>query len=271
MKSISFSELKIYNKCGWKHKLQYVDKVVGPQKTQYTAFGIALHKTEEHYQTKTLGDLTIEQFFLTELEKCFNEITDLDCFKKKTKEQEIEEMKPQGLRLLEQLHPELDRVFPGYAFVAAEEKLEIPLESGLLSEPYQFKGYIDFIIALPNDTICILDYKTTSWGWTPQQKNDKMTTYQLTYYKHFYGLKYGIKPEDIKIYFVLLKRTVKKEPIEIFEVGCGPKKISNSLELLNNTMKLIDKKVHIKNRNSCHEVNGNFKNTCPFWKTKWCT
>ena len=45
---ISFSELKIWNDCPWKHKLVYLDKIDSFKGNEHTAFGNAIHDTCEH-------------------------------------------------------------------------------------------------------------------------------------------------------------------------------------------------------------------------------
>ena len=46
-KKISYSELKIWNDCSYKHKLTYIDKIKGFVGNEYTAFGSACHTTNE--------------------------------------------------------------------------------------------------------------------------------------------------------------------------------------------------------------------------------
>ena len=90
-----------------------------------------------------------------------------------------------------------------------------------------------------------------------------MTTYQLTYYKHFYAQKFGVDPNDIETHFALLKRTAKKDIVEIFRVTSGQKKTQNALNLLNKALYNIDNKTFVKNKLSCAKCE--FKNTahCP--------
>ena len=48
MKHISYSELKIWSECPFKHKLVYIDKVKAFQGNEFTAFGRALHELCEN-------------------------------------------------------------------------------------------------------------------------------------------------------------------------------------------------------------------------------
>ena len=47
MSHISFSELKEWVECPWKHKLNYIDKIKQFKGNEYTAFGTALHSVCE--------------------------------------------------------------------------------------------------------------------------------------------------------------------------------------------------------------------------------
>jgi hypothetical protein len=89
-----------------------------------------------------------------------------------------------------------------------------------------------------------------------------MVTYQLTLYKIFFAQKHNIDLKDIETYFALLKRTAKKDQVEIFRVTSGSKKRENALNLLKLALFNIKKKRFIKDRRSCVK--------CEFNKTKEC-
>ena len=89
-----------------------------------------------------------------------------------------------------------------------------------------------------------------------------MTTYQLTFYKHYFAKKHNIDPKNIETYFALLKRTAKKDHVEIFRVTSGAKKTENALNLLTKALYNIKAKKHIKNRLNCQK--------CEFYKSAHC-
>jgi len=108
----------------------------------------------------------------------------------------------------------------------------------------------------------VIDWKTCSWGWDARRKNDKMTTYQLTYYKYYFSKKHNVELDNIETHFALLKRTAKKNKVELFKVASGNKKIKNALKFLEKALYNISNKNFIKNRLSCRY--------CEFYKTKHC-
>ena len=72
-----------------------------------------------------------------------------------------------------------------------------------------------------------------------------MTTYQLTFYKFFYAQKHNINPDMIETHFALLKRTAKKDNVEIFRVTSGEKKTENAFNVLSKALNNIDKNLKI--------------------------
>ena len=90
-----------------------------------------------------------------------------------------------------------------------------------------------------------------------------MTTYQLTYYKNYFAKKHKIDIKQIETYFVLLKRTAKRENVEVMRATSGHKKTTNALKVLENAVINIEKGIKIKNRLNCKY--------CKFHKTEYCT
>ena len=118
-------------------------------------------------------------------------------------------------------------------------------------EDIDFKGFIDLVLQTEDGKYHIIDWKTCSWGWDSRKKAEPMTTYQLTLYKHYFCLKHNIDPKHVETHFALLKRTAKKDRVEIFRVSSGPRKTENALKLLYQAIYNIIKGVSIKNRLNC--------------------
>ena len=108
-------------------------------------------------------------------------------------------------------------------------------------------------------------WKTCSWGWDSRKKAQKLITYQLTLYKHFFCQKHNIDPKNVETHFALLKRTAKKDRVEIFRVTSGPKKTENALKLLYQAIYNISKRFYIKNRLACEKPY-----RCKLYKTEHC-
>ena len=254
MPHISFSALKNWDFCPFYHKLTYVDRIRLFEGNIYTAFGTALHETCEKLTLKQTSDYqkTFKEAFKSEVQKLKNI--------PKEHAPLILEMKEQGLELASMVMEALSIKFPEYTVVSAEESINVPIDNSPGS--YDYKGFLDLVIKTPDGKYHIIDWKSCSWGWDIERKTDKITTYQLTYYKKFFCQKHNIEPEMVETYFGLLKRTAKKNKIEIFRVSSGPRKIKNALNILNQAVYNIHNNNHPKNRLKCKK--------CEFNKTEWC-
>ncbi len=256
MPHISYSELKDWVHCAFYHKLTRVDGIDGFKGNAYTAFGSAIHSVCEK---KLLQEDMSDEYFVDELKKNIS----------KLEEDEIEvdkklvlDMVGQGKRIIPEIDDALKQYFEEYEVLAVEMPLMEPIEG---EQDYKFKGYIDAVVATPDGKVHIFDWKTCSWGWDSRKRSDKMVTYQLTLYKHFFCQKMNIDPKNVETHFALLKRTAKNNPVEFFRVTSGPQKTKNALKTLNMALYNIKNKRYIKNKLSCTAGYG-----CKFYKTEHC-
>ena len=255
---ISYSELKTWNECPYKHKLSYIEEVEKFLGNEYTAFGKAVHDTCEQ---SLITEKPIDQ------NKYFNdrflqEVQDLITENVTLRPELIQQMRVQAKEILPHVLPEVEEYFGDYTVVSTEERIYEPIKD----QNYNFKGFIDLVLKTKDGKYHIIDWKTCSWGWDSRKKADSIITYQLTLYKHFFALKHNIDPKNIDTHFALLKRTAKKNRVEIFKVTSGAKKTENCLKLLSKAIYNIKNKRHIKNRLSCTQGFG-----CEFYNTKHCS
>jgi len=252
---ISYSELKDWKFCPFYHKLTRIDKIEGFTGNVYTAFGTAIHSVCEKKLLNEEGDH--EQHFIDTFADCISDLddsTDVDS-------RLVTAMVGQGKKIIPEIEDALDEYFEEYEVLA----VEMPLMEPIADEEHKFKGYIDAIVSTPDGKVHIFDWKTCSWGWNAQKKSDKIVTYQLTLYKHYFCQKMNVDPKDVETHFALLKRTAKKNHVEFFRVTSGPKKTENALKLLNTALYNIKNQRYIKNRLSCTGGYG-----CKFYKTEHC-
>jgi len=255
-KHISFSELKIWNECPYKHKLVYKDKIKEFLGNEYTAFGTAIHYVCENIALNKSKNMLDEfnQKFLEELKILTEKKVEL-------KKDLVQDMRSQAENILKYILPELKKTFSNFEVVSVEEELYLPIEN----TDMMFKGFIDLVIKTSDGKYHVVDWKTCSWGWDSKKKADRITSYQITLYKKFFASKHNLDPKNIETYFALLKRTAKSNNVEIFRVTSGPKKTDNALNLLNKAVYNISKDTHIKNRLSCTSGFG-----CEFYNTEHC-
>ena len=258
MPHISFYALKKWNDCPHAYKIEYVDGIKSFKGNAFTAFGTALHFVCE---TVLQGDEqdpshTFELAFLKELQGLPEDVRqELDM-------KLVTAMRSQGKELAPLAVPALRAHFGDFELVSVEEEIMEPI-SFFTDAEYNFKGFIDVVIKTPDGKYHVIDWKTCSWGWDARRKAEKMVTYQLAYYKHFFSSKHGIDLDDIQTHFALLKRTAKKNRVEIFEVSCGKRKIDNALKLASTALWNINNQNFIKNRLSCKRCPFHHTNECP--------
>ena len=259
MPHVSYSELKEWVVCPWKHKLNYIDRVNEFKGNEYTAFGSALHTVCESLVLNKPEDpkKLFQEEFLNNLKVLKKDVPELVL-----REQMITDMRKQGEKLTDYVLPALKQYFGSFKIFGVEEKLYEAMED----QKYDFKGFIDLVVRTNDDRYHVIDWKTCSWGWDNRRKSEKMVTYQLTLYKHFWCKKHNIDPKEVDTHFALLKRTASKNLVELFKVSSGAKKTQNALKLLNKAIYNIKKSHHIKNRLSCYGRYG----VCEYYKSEHC-
>lgn len=242
---ISFSQLRNWAKCPFYHKLSNIDKVDGAFSGNiYTAFGSALHETIENHLENNISDSQLKEHFRSSFMNERNRLSE------EIEDKHYDQFLLQGEKLVKKYKSNLDSYFGGdYEIVKCEEEIyeDVTEYNG---NPFKFKGYIDLVVK-KGDTYHILDWKSCSWGWDAKKKADKMIVYQLIFYKHYYAMKHNIDPKKIECHFGLLKRTAKRNEVEIFKVTSGKRRTENAMKLLVHALHNIDNRVYLKNKTAC--------------------
>ena len=140
IKRISFSALKNWKECPYRHKLIYVDKLPHFEGNEYTAFGTAIHAACEK------GIPNTSQNALKVFQVAFDK--EMAILKQSGREIDttlIEQMKLQAVPICEQVLPAVTRHFGSFEVVSVEEEL---LEDISEFDSYgtKFKGFIDAVI-----------------------------------------------------------------------------------------------------------------------------
>lgn len=248
---ISYSEVKNWMECPYRHKLAYIDGKSTFENSIYTIFGTAIHSAcEEFLKTKNM-DVNIATSFIAENWKKYR-FEDSDKWVEKAE------------KILSDVPAFMDSTFPGWEYVCAEEKLYESIDN----QKIKFKGFIDGIIKVKKsndkEVFWVLDWKTAGWGWSSQKKKDSTVTSQITLYKTFWSRKHQIPMKDIRAGFVLLKRDGKAgKCCELLAVSVGPATSQKSLKIVDNMIESVKRGVRIKNRYACKY--------CEFYETPDCT
>jgi hypothetical protein len=272
---ISFSEwLNFRNECQWKWKLDYLDGHRSKAYGIHMDFGTAVHEAIEHHRTRNNPvsvDAAVEIF-----KKKFKDLTDENWLKyeEKDRKNKLPDFFAAGERILRGLH--LLKELAEAEVVYNEHELFIPIDRSDGTQ-ISFKGFIDMVVKTKDKRghtiLYIVDFKTCSWGWMKEKKQDRNLHFQLFLYKHFLCKKFNLDPQNVRCAFVLLKRTPRDGdiPLEWFQVSAGPVSVQRALDELNRDLTImknaIEKQTLQKNPKSC--VN-KFGQKCPYSGTSHC-
>lgn len=108
----------------------------------------------------------------------------------------------------------------------------------------------------------ILTHNTTARGWFAEKRRDPVVRMQLALYKHFFSQEFGVPLSDIKLAFVLIKRNVKEDKsdrFEVLDISAAEVTIQKALDTLRKHIVSVEKGLFLKNRNSCKWCD--YKNT----------
>tara|TARA_Y100001980_G_C14506590_1_gene282174 strand:- start:388 stop:1224 length:837 start_codon:yes stop_codon:yes gene_type:complete len=267
-KHVSFSEIKMWKECAYKHKLTHIDKIDVFEPSPFLDFGTAVHEGCESLIEKKSPD---RDKLILDIRSAWSKhgFDDPDWVDRQPgwyKYAPVDEWVNWANNMWDDIPRFLDQEFPGWETVKAEEELYEDIEGFDL----KFKGFIDAVIKVPKKKgegwiYWILDWKTANaYGWKRQKKQDILMTAQLILYKHFWSTKHNVPMSDIRCGFILLKRGGKPGNMcDIVNVSVGPKSLDKGLKIMRSMIKNVQKQFSLKNRNSC--------TYCPYKDTEHCT
>ena len=266
---VSFSEVKVWKECSYRHKLAYVDKLDSYQANPYADYGTAVHNAIENYlKTKSMDIPTCHAEISQKwVENEYRGEVYLEKMKpnKWYKDLPVEEWQSYATDVLESFPEWLDNQFLEWELVDAEHQLYEPIEG---HEELSFKGFVDCLLKCKdkkgNELLWVIDWKTTGKaGWFGKQRKDFLKTSQVGLYKRYISRKLGIELKDIRCAYVFLKRGAKKEKcLDIFTVSVGPKFVERADKMVDSMIKNVKKGFSMKNYNSCR--------FCPFSNSEHC-
>lgn len=278
---VSYSEIKQWKECGWRHKLVYIDKIQNFEESPHLHYGTIVHDACEHYlKTRQLKLKELEERIRQVWDECgfdSDDFVQLQTISAKRngwiyRHNTVEKWVTWGKTCISALPAFLEENFPKWEYVSAEEALYEEIEENFP----KFKGFVDCIIKVPGETEAkdkywIIDWKTSSArGWDTEKKRDFNMHAQVILYKYFWGKKYNIDMKKINCGFVLLKKLTKQEKAcQLIKVSAGPVLLERSQKLIKNMVGTVNKGMFIKNRNSCKFCEFRDTEHCK-WKKTYC-
>lgn len=266
---VSFSEVKNWKECPYRHKLLYIDKIENSEPSPFLDFGTAVHEgCENIIEGKELP----REKLLTNIREAWKKYDfdnpewiarQPDWYKKSYAP--LDEWCQWAENMWDEVVPFLDKEFPGWQIHKAEEELYEPIAGKSIS----FKGFIDGVIKVPKKRgsgheYWIIDWKTAGkGGWRSEKKQDFLMQLQLVLYKYYWAQKHDIPHNQIRCAFVTLGRGAKKGKVcQLVKVSAGPKTLAKGVKVLNSMIAGVNRKFYLKNRESCKY--------CPYHNTEHC-
>jgi hypothetical protein len=273
---VSYSELSLFaHECQWKWKLGYLDGLKRIEEySVHFDFGTAMHEAlEQHF--RRVDAIPADQAQLV-FAKRFQELADehLQKYNKPLSANDRSAMLNSGHAILAAFRatPELQ----DFEVVHNEFRLfeSIDRDDGI---DIKFKGYVDLVLRgkdkRGHPLIWVCDFKTCSWGWDRETREDRWKHYQVFLYKHFICKRFDIDPRQVRCAFILLKKRPSRNahPIEFFPVSAGPVSVQRALDVLNSSITEMAEHgkdgLFAKNRSACINRYGQ---TCQFFHSDLC-
>ena len=217
MARVSFSQYSMWSSCPQQYKLSYIDGLSQSTSNIHSVFGSAMHETLQEYlsrclrisksqadkgmDTKAFLKEKMREFFLKES----NEGKDPICSK-----EELVEFLEDGNLILDYFQK--SKNFNNFFSLKDDElvAIEQPINTKI-SENVNFLGFIDFIVrSKTTGKYRVIDFKTSTKGWSKYQKADPIKNTQILLYKKFYAEMLKISENMIDVEFIILKRKVSE-------------------------------------------------------------
>lgn len=216
MARVSFSQYSKWSTCPQQYKLQYIDKLGESSGNVHTIFGSGMHETIQHFLSVMYGvskkqamEIDTDKLLLEKMREAFTKEKELLSEGVPCTQIELEEFYGDGRRILEWFKKHIQKFYSktGYELIGIELPLNLEIKKGV-----HFIGFIDIIMKdLSDNSIIIIDLKTSTRGWNKYQKSDKLKNNQILLYKKYYSDLYNIPLSKIGVEFQILRRKLPEE------------------------------------------------------------
>ena len=215
MGRVSYSQYSMWSSCPQQYKLNYIDKLGESSGNIHTIFGTAMHETIQHF-LDVMYNVTKKQAMEIDLDILLKDKL-VEEFKKEKAKQgdrlpctqiELEEFFGDGRQILKFFKTKLAKWYSKKN--QKLEAIELPLNAKVKPN-INFLGFVDVVIRnLYDNSITIIDLKTSTRGWNKYQKRDPIKNAQILLYKKIYAEKYNLPLNKVHVEFQILKRKINE-------------------------------------------------------------
>jgi hypothetical protein len=266
----------MWSSCPQQYKLNYIDKLGESSGNIHTIFGTGMHETIQHYLSVMYGvskkqadEINLDKLLLEKMKDAFTKEKESLTEGTPCTQIELEEFYGDGRRILTWFKKYCSKFYSksGYELVGIEIPLNANVKNGV-----HFIGFIDIVLRdLAENSIIIVDLKTSTMGWNQYQKADKLKNSQILLYKKYYSELFNIPMTKIKVEYQIMRRKLPEDsafPIPYISKHIPPNGTPSVNKVYDEFMEFI---------NTVFDDDGNFKDI-PFPKVpgnnkkncKWC-
>lgn len=216
MAKVSFSQYQMYSTCPRQYKLAYIDRLGESSANIHTIFGTSIHETIQHFLSVMYGvskkqamEIDTDKLLLDWMRKEYLKETEKLSEGTICTQLELEEFYGDGRRILEWFKKHIDKFYTKTGFELVG--IEIPLNAKI-KEGVHFIGFVDIVMRdLSDNSIIIIDLKTSTMGWNKYQKADKYKNAQIVLYKKYYSELFDVPLDKIKVEYQIMRRKLFEE------------------------------------------------------------
>ena len=283
-KSISYSQMSMFNECPKKWSLQYREGHKQFTSSIHTVFGTALHETLQHYltvmyeQSGAAADrLNTSEFLEEKLREEYKTQYKANNNQHFVSPDELREFYEDGVAIIREFSKDKTKYFGkrGWHLVGCEIPIIVTPNPKL--QNVMFQGYLDVVLYNEKtNKIKIIDIKTSRQGWSKKEKSDENKQLQLITYKKYFSELYNFPIDNIDVEFMIVKRKVFESDlyvikrVQIFKPTSGKVKLNRVAKTINSFLEQAFDRNGFKDVDHQPRENNNCK-WCPFHKTHLCS
>jgi len=283
-KSISYSQLSMFNECPKKWSLQYKEGYKQFTSSIHTVFGTAFHETLQHYLTTFYEKSGAEADRINTSELLEENLR--EEYKKQYKSnnnqhfvtpEELREFYEDGVEIIRELSKHKGRYFSKRGWYLVGIELPLTLNPHSKYPNIMFQAYLDVVLYHePTNKIKIIDIKTSKQGWSAREKSNEQKQLQLVVYKKYFSEVYGIPQDNIEIEFLIVKRKIFESEefvirrIQTYSPASGKVKINKATKSIEEFIEQAFDRNGFKEVEHQPKQNDNCK-WCSFYKTHLCS
>jgi hypothetical protein len=283
-KSISYSQLSMFNDCPKKWSLQYKEGFKQFTSSIHTVFGTAFHETLQHYLTvyyeksgAEADKINTSEMLEERMREIYKEQYKSNNNQHFVSPDELREFYEDGVEIIRDFSKNKGKHFSKRGWYLIGVEIPIVLNPHPKYPNIVYQGYLDAVLYHePTNKIYIIDFKTSTWGWGDKEKKNEIKQFQLLLYKKYFSDHFKFPIDNIEIEFFIVKRKLRESEdfvikrIQKFKPAAGKIKIKKAEDAMLNFIEEVFDQDGFKQIEHKPKINDNCK-WCVFHKTHLCS